>query len=77
MLLAKDGVEDNLVWGKIGKNRSGRSNLGLEMQVNFEKYSFKSLALTANPEKSSKYSAKDSCNAVASFTGFGDGVVKF
>jgi len=72
MLLAKDLTDDNKVWGKVGKNRSGRSNLGMEMAVNFEKYLFRDCALRSNPNRSNKVSAKDSCNAVNSFTGFGD-----
>ena len=71
MLLAKDMTDDNRVWGKVGKNRSGRSNMGMEFNVNFEKYSFRSCALKSNPNRSNSVSS-NSGNTVNSFAGFKD-----
>ena len=71
MLLAKDMTDENKVWGKVGKNRSGRSNLGMELIANFEKYLFKNLSLKSNPSKASTGSSDQSC-AVNTFSGFND-----
>lgn len=40
ILLVKDDVLDNKVYMKIGKNRSGRSNISMVWNVNFEKSKF-------------------------------------
>jgi len=40
LLLAKDPNDDTIVHGKIGKNRSGKSNISLEFRVDFEKFEF-------------------------------------
>lgn len=39
-LLAKDPVDDNLVHGKIGKNRSGKSNVAIDFKVDFSRFKF-------------------------------------
>lgn len=39
-LLAKDPVDDNLVHGKIGKNRSGKSNYSIDFKVDFSRFKF-------------------------------------
>ncbi len=39
-LLAKNPVDDKLVHGKIGKNRSGKSNISLDFTVDFSRYKF-------------------------------------
>jgi len=73
ILLARDMTDDKKIHGKVGKNRSGRSNLGIEYIANFEHFLFVSASLSSNPEKSSSFSSnKDSCNAISSFSGFGD-----
>lgn len=69
-LLARDMISNDKIHGKIGKNRSGRSNLGIEFAVNFEHYLFTGALLRSNPEKTG-ISDKDSCSAI-SFSGFGD-----
>jgi len=71
VLLARDMTNDTIIYGKVGKNRSGKSNLGIELTANFEKYLFTAAVLKTNPHKAGQYSATDSCNA-ASFAGFGD-----
>lgn len=74
MLLAKDMTDENIIYGKVGKNRSGKSNLGIEFGVDFEKYLFNSATLKSNPGRltnQSGSSKNDVCNTV-SFDGFGD-----
>lgn len=39
-LLAKDPIDDKLVHGKIGKNRSGKSNVSLDFTVDFSRFKF-------------------------------------
>ena len=39
-LLAKDPVDDKVVHAKIGKNRSGKSNIALDFTVDFSKFKF-------------------------------------
>jgi hypothetical protein len=39
-LLAKDPVDDTLVHGKIGKNRSGKSNVSIDFKVDFSRFKF-------------------------------------
>jgi len=50
-LLAKDPVVDNLVHGKIGKNRSGKSNMSLDFKVDFSKFKFENVIKSSNREK--------------------------
>jgi replicative DNA helicase len=71
VLLARDMTDDTKIYGKVGKNRSGRSNLGIDFTANFEKYLFTSAMLKTNPSKSSQFSSNDTDHAV-SFAGFGD-----
>ena len=56
MLLAKDPVDDTIVHGKVGKNRSGKANLSVDFKVDFERFKFISSSTKANPQK-----ADDSC----------------
>ena len=51
-LLAKDPVDNDLVHGKIGKNRSGKSNLSLDFKVDFSRFKFINVVPAANREKS-------------------------
>ena len=44
-LLAKDPIDDKLVHGKIGKNRSGKSNIAIDFTVDFSRFKF----INANP----------------------------
>jgi replicative DNA helicase len=39
-LLAKDPVDDKLVHGMVGKNRSGKSNIALDFTVDFSRFKF-------------------------------------
>ena len=39
-LMAKDPVDDNLVHMRVGKSRSGKSNINLDFSVNFKMYKF-------------------------------------
>jgi len=53
-LMAKDSVNDTLVHGKVGKNRSGKSNVAIDFKVDFSKYLFKSASRKANVDKPDK-----------------------
>ena len=43
LLMTRDPVNDNRVYGKVGKNRSGISNVSLEFDVNFTFFKFNSV----------------------------------
>ena len=51
MLMAKDQVNDDIVYGKVGKNRSGKSGVSINFKVAFEKFKFVSAALVSNNSK--------------------------
>lgn len=57
-LLAKNEFDNSLVHGKVGKNRSGKSNVSVNFTVDFSKFKFINAVLTANKEKGD---ASDSC----------------
>jgi len=46
-LLAKDPIDDFLVHGKIGKNRSGKSNVSIDFKVDFSRFKFISATKSA------------------------------
>jgi len=50
-LFAKDGSDNNIVHGKIGKNRAGESNINIDFNVDFSRFKFNNVSLTANKEK--------------------------
>jgi len=50
-LLGKDMNDDSIVHGKIGKNRSGKSNISLDFKVDFERFKFIECMYAANKEK--------------------------
>lgn len=50
-LLAKDPVRDDIVHAKVGKNRSGRANIGIDFKVNFNKFQFISGTKSSNIDK--------------------------
>jgi replicative DNA helicase len=58
-LLAKDEFDAGLVYGKVGKNRSGESNVSLIFRVDFSKFKFISATKSANRDKQD--SSTDSC----------------
>lgn len=58
-LLAKDEFDASLVYGKVGKNRSGEGNVSLTFRVDFSKFKFISATKSANKEKQD--SSTDSC----------------
>lgn len=66
-LLAKDPVDDTIVHGKIGKNRSGKSNLSLDFKVDFTKFKFVSVTKSTNKDKSDALS--DQNDRMFTFTG--------
>jgi replicative DNA helicase len=50
-LFAKDGSNNNLVHGKIGKNRAGESNINLDFSVDFSRFKFTGVTKCANKAK--------------------------
>jgi len=50
-LLTKDPVDDKIVHGKVAKNRSGKSNLALDFQVDFERFKFRNAIKMSNKKK--------------------------
>ncbi len=74
LLLAKDPVDDTIVHGKVGKNRSGKANASVDFKVNFETFKFISATMKANPKKSDATSdGKTECKvSPLSFDGLGD-----
>lgn len=68
MLLAKDTVDEKKVHGKVGKNRSGKSNVAVDFTVDFEKFKFYGANLLSNQEKPDS----TSCDIPLSFDGVGN-----
>lgn len=48
ILMSRDQVDDTKVYGKIGKNRSGVSNVNLEFNVNFAHFKFNNVRKVTN-----------------------------
>lgn len=71
-LLAKDPINDNLVHGKIGKNRSGKSNVSIDFKVDFSRFKFISATKSAirDTTNQSSGSIKKSCQNTVPFSGF-------
>lgn len=51
MLLAKDPLDDTIVHGKVGKNRSGKANVAVDFKVNFERFKFETAQQLKNEKK--------------------------
>lgn len=51
MLLASDRNEAGIVHGKVGKNRSGKTNVSLSFTVDFNRFKFISIQARANAKK--------------------------
>lgn len=64
MLMAKDQTDDTRVYGKVGKNRSGKSGVSINFQVAFDKFKFLNANLLTNVQK-----ADSTQNAQLTFTG--------
>lgn len=70
LLLGKDKHNDKLVHARIGKYRSGQSNVSLEFKVDFERFKFIDCSYASNKEKSDA-----SCTTKTAFGGFvGEGL---
>jgi len=63
MLLARDKLDDNKIYANVGKNRSGKSNMSLEFNVDFSTYTFKAGKVAANKDK------PDACSGGIPFGG--------
>lgn len=50
-LFAKDSVDNNIVHGKIGKNRAGESNINVDFSVDFSRFKFNDVEVCANKVK--------------------------
>jgi len=66
-LLSKDPVDDKVVHFKVGKNRSGKSGLSLDFNVNFEVFRFQTAVKMANSKKPNATNENS-----MGFGGFGD-----
>jgi replicative DNA helicase len=51
-LLASDPVDETIVYCKIGKNRSGKSKINLDMKVDFSRFNFININVVSNKQKS-------------------------
>lgn len=63
-LLAKDPVDENLVHGKIGKNRSGKSNVAIDFKVDFSRFKYvtaSNVSIRVESDDTKKSSNKNSC----------------
>ena len=63
MLFARDQTDENKIYGKVGKNRSGKSNVALEFNVDFPTFTFMEGKVAANNQKA------DSCSTGVPFGG--------
>lgn len=71
-LLAKDPIDDTLVHGKVGKNRSGKSNISLDFKVDFSRFKFISATRVSSRTKTdavSNSSKKDEKGKSLTFSG--------
>ena len=59
-LLAKDPIDDFLVHGKIGKNRSGKSNVSIDFKVDFSRFKFMSATKSARRDTNDGDQSKSS-----------------
>ena len=50
-LLGKDQNDNSIVYGKIGKNRAGKSDVALQFDVDYSMFKFKDAKLPANKDK--------------------------
>jgi hypothetical protein len=50
-LLAKDEFDEQLVHGKIGKNRAGKSNLGMDCIVDYGRFKFINIVASSRRDK--------------------------
>jgi replicative DNA helicase len=50
-LLAKDPISDDIVHGKIGKNRSGKSGISIDLKTDFSRYKYLSITPVSNVKK--------------------------
>lgn len=71
LLLAKDKNDDSVVHGKIGKHRSGKSNISLKFDVDFTKFKFINVDVPRNEESS------DSSNDDIRFKGTDKSLMQF
>lgn len=71
MLMAKDPINDNIVHGKVGKNRAGKANVSVDFQVAFDKFRFDGTnTVKANPDKpDSTTKANVNANSFSAFSG--------
>lgn len=70
-LLAKDGADDSIVHGKVGKNRSGKANIAIDFKVDFSKFLFKSAMFISNFSKQDDTDKDKKTGGVMSFEGLG------
>jgi len=60
ILLSRNPVDDTIVYGKVGKNRSGVSNISLEFKVNFANFKFISARKVSNEKAPDALTTSDS-----------------
>lgn len=66
-LIAKDNVDDSVVYCSVGKNRSGKSGINITFKVDFEKFNFLTASLVSNKDKKDDMTIDDK---VIHFGGF-------
>ena len=69
MLLAKDPVNDNIVHGKIGKNRAGKSNVAVDFNVDFERFKFTDAMPLSNEQRPDSTTKASVCAQSFNFGG--------
>jgi len=69
MLLAKDPVNDNVVHGKIGKNRAGKSNVAVDFNVDFERFKFTDAMPLSNEQRPDSTTKASVCAQSFNFGG--------
>ena len=63
LLMTRDPVKSNIVNGKVGKNRSGISNISLKFDVNFEHFKFNSVSKVTNANTPDAISNQQQANS--------------
>ena len=61
-LLARNEFDNQLIHGKVGKNRSGETNVSIDFKVDFSRFKFLHDSLASNAEKQDASSDGRDCN---------------
>lgn len=62
-LLARNEFDNQLIHGKVGKNRSGETNVAIDFKVDFSRFAFLHDNVASNPDKQDASATQRDCNS--------------